>query len=256
MFESAATLIGHRGLGKGVVLGHQENSLDSFPAAVQCGLTWVEVDVRRTRDDELVVAHDPALHDGTALSDVLADEAEERGLLRLSDLLEALPTSAGVLFDIKSAMADALRPPQSTTASLLAPVAARESRRRPVVATSFDAAAVQQVRAAAPRLPIGLLTWLHHPVELAVAAAAHLDVQMLSLHAGSLWPNRSGKPCHLLPLEHVLAVVHDSGRELLVWCPTDEQARQLTAVGVDALIFDDVPRRLPEVADRTADGGR
>jgi glycerophosphoryl diester phosphodiesterase len=57
-------LIGHRGCGQGVVDGYAENTLDSFLAAIECGVDWLEVDVRRTRDDTLLVAHDPADPDG------------------------------------------------------------------------------------------------------------------------------------------------------------------------------------------------
>jgi len=77
-----------------------------------------------------------------------------------------------------------------------------------------------------------------------VAAAAHLDVHMLSLHAGSLWPNRSARISDLPALERVVDVVHASGRQLVVWCPGDGQLQDLLAAGVDAIIIDDVPRRL------------
>src|SRR4051794_41710893 len=61
-------VLGHRGLGCGTVSGHRENTLGSFTAAVRLGVTWVEADVRRTRDDVLVVEHDAVYPDGTALT--------------------------------------------------------------------------------------------------------------------------------------------------------------------------------------------
>ena len=181
-------VIGHRGLGSGEVDGHRENTLGSFLAAAEAGADWVEVDVRRTGDDRLVIAHDPAYDDGLFLVDADAATAAARGTLLLDDLLEALPAHVGVDFDLKTSMEDAARDAGSTTVALLAPVAAREAHRRPLALTSFDPAALLAVRSLAPDVALGLLTWLEFPVGLAVAAAAHLDVEFLAVHMGSLRP--------------------------------------------------------------------
>lgn len=249
---SRPTLIGHRGLGRGVVLGHLENTLGSFLAAIESGADWVEVDVRRTADDDLFVWHDPAFADGVFLADIEGSQARERGALPLVELLEALPLSAGVIFDVKSCMEDATRRPTRTTAAIFAAVAQREAKRRPSAATSFDAAAVSHMRQQAPDLPLGLSTWLQFPAEHAVAAAAHLDVQLLALHAGSLWPNPSLTAAHVRPLETVAARLHESQRQLVVWCPVENQSRHLLAAGADALIVDDLPTQALALARESA----
>jgi glycerophosphoryl diester phosphodiesterase len=51
VFGGRSAVIGHRGLGRGVVTGHRQNTLGSFEAAVRAGVRWVEADVRRTGDD-------------------------------------------------------------------------------------------------------------------------------------------------------------------------------------------------------------
>ena len=61
VFGEGPAVIGHRGLGCGVVAGHRQNTLGSFAAAVRSGAQWVEADVRRLGDDVLVVAHDAVL---------------------------------------------------------------------------------------------------------------------------------------------------------------------------------------------------
>lgn len=247
VFGSRTVLLGHRGCGRGTVEGHQENTLDSFLAAVDLGLDWLEVDVRRTSDDGLVVTHNPASDDGVFYADLTARQAAARGVLRLETLLEALPPGIGVDFDVKSALEDATRQRGLTTMGLLARVAARESRRRPVLITSFDPAGLGIARELAPGVPRGLLTWVDFPVGHAVAAAAHLDVQVLALHGGSLRPNRI-EPGHLQrPLPWVVDTVHDSGRELLAWCPGPRFARELVAAGADALCVNNVPRLMREL---------
>ena len=243
VFTERPTLVGHRGMGAGVVDGYRENTVESFLAALASGTDWVEVDVRRTRDDDLFVAHEAALPDGVFLADMSSAQARSLGIVRLEDLLEALPESAGVVLDVKSSLADAGRSSAATTATLLARVCERALRGRPALAQSFDPAALLHMRQALPHLALGLLTWERFPVGFAVAAAAHLDVQVLAVHAGSLVPGAlTGST--LPPLETVLTTVHAAGRQLLVWCPSPRRARSLQAAGVDAMVVDDLPRHM------------
>jgi glycerophosphoryl diester phosphodiesterase len=247
IFGSSAVLLGHRGCGKGIVEGHVENTLGSFLAAVRMGLEWIEVDVRRTADDVLVVTHNPARQDGVFWTDLTGSQAAASGVLRLDDLLAALPDGVGVDFDVKSSLEDAPRSRALTTMGLLAPVLRREARRRPVLVTSFDAAALGIARELAPKVPRGLLTWVEFPVGHAVAFAAHLDVDVLALHGGSLKPNRVEPAPLQRPLEQVIDTVHATGLELMAWCPGSRFSRQLIAAGVDALCVNNVPRILDDL---------
>jgi glycerophosphoryl diester phosphodiesterase len=247
IFGSSAVLLGHRGCGKGTIDGHRENSLGSFLAAVSMGIDWLEVDVRRTRDDVLIVTHNPAREDGAFWADLTGEAAVASGVLRLDTLLEALPPGVGVDFDVKSSLEDAPRDRALTTMGLLAPVVRREARQRPVLVTSFDAAALGIARELVPGAPRGLLTWVEFPVGHAVAFAAHLDVDVLALHGGSLKPNRV-EPEHLQrPLERIVQTVHDTGMELMAWCPGTRFARELIAAGADALCVNNVPKIMDEL---------
>jgi glycerophosphoryl diester phosphodiesterase len=247
IFGPSAAVVGHRGCGRGTVAGYRENSLESFLAAVRMGLSWVEVDVRRTVDDVLIVTHNPAREDGAFYADLTGAEARGGGVLGLDSLLEALPAGVGVDFDVKSSLEDASRVRAQTTMGLLAPVIRREARRRPVLVTSFDAAALGIARELAPGAPRGLLTWVDFPVGHAVAFAAHLDVDVLALHGGSLRPNKV-EPEHLQrPLPTIVDAVHASGLELMAWCPGTTFARELIWAGVDALCVNNVPKILDEL---------
>lgn len=243
VFGAEPAIIGHRGLGCGVVLGHRENTLGSFTAAAELGMTWVEADVRRTADDVLVVAHDEGYPDGIRVADVGAAETDRRGTLRLHTLVEQLPLEVGLDVDLKPAIDDSLRPPSRTTAALLAPVVAAEARRRPLLVTSFDPAALHRLRGQEPSLPLGWLTWHRFPLDVAVAACAHMDVDVLGLHVGSLADRGSGT-VGPETVAATLPFVHGAGRRLVVWCPAPASAGALLDAGADAVVVDEVPRVL------------
>ncbi len=247
VFTEQPTLVGHRGMGTGVVDGYRENTVESFLAALASGIDWVEVDVRRTSDDGLFVCHDAAFPDGVFLSDITSAQARALGIVRLEELLEVLPASAGVVFDVKSSLEDAGRSSAATTAALLARTCAGALGDRPALAQSFDPAALMHMREALPRMALGLLTWLRFPVGLAVAAAAHLDVQVLAVHAGSLVPGLAAG-FTVPPLETIVTAVHEAERQLMVWCPSPRRARALHVAGVDAMVVDDLPRHVRGLA--------
>ena len=247
VFGGGPAVIGHRGLGCGVVAGHPENTLGSFTAAAALGAQWVEVDVRRTADDVLVVAHDAEYRDGTRIADLRGTGTDERGTLRLEDLLDELPPGVGVDLDLKSSMEDCMRPPADTTAGLLGPLAASDAARRPVMVSSFDPAALQQVRCDAPRVPVAWLTWRQFPLDAAVAGCGHLDVDVLGVHVGSL--SRDARSdgvggVDVLAVARAVSLVHGCGRELLVWCPDPGRAQVLVGAGADAVVVDEVSKAL------------
>lgn len=251
VFGPGPAVIGHRVLGCGTVRGRRENTLGSFTAAVELGLRWVEADVRRTADDTLVVAHDAVRPDGTSIGNQTGEEADRRGVLRLRTLFDALPARVGVNVDLKSAIDDCLRPSGWTTAALLAPVVAAEARRRPVLVSSFDPAALGLLRQEAPGVALGWLTWHRFPVDMAVAGSAHMDVDVLGLHVGSLRRDPGTGMADRAHAARVVELVHGCGRELLVWCPDTGHARLLADAGADALVVDRAPHALGVLA-----GGR
>jgi glycerophosphoryl diester phosphodiesterase len=241
VFGDEPAIIGHRGLGRGVVSGHVENTLASFTTAVGLGMTWVEADVRRTVDDVLVVGHDAAYPDGARVAEVSADVADRRGTLRLATLFERLPLGVGVNVDLKSCIEDSLRPPERTTAALLAPVVADEALSRPVVVSAFDPSALRRLRQEAPQVPLVWLTWYGFPLDAAVAGCAHLEVDALGLQVGSLGPDPWSGTVDPATVTSALGFVHGSGRALLVWCPSADPAHLLVEAGVDAVVVDEVP---------------
>jgi glycerophosphoryl diester phosphodiesterase len=96
------------------------------------------------------------------------------------------------------------------------------------------------VRCTAPQVPLGWLTWHRFPLEAAVAGCAHLDVDVLGVHVGSLpdHPRTGARDAPAVARTHPL--VHGCGWELLVWCPEPAPARLLAEAGADAVVVDDM----------------
>jgi glycerophosphoryl diester phosphodiesterase len=235
VFADSPVLCGHRGMGR----GHAENTLPSFRAAVAAGLRWVEVDARIAADDVLVARHDPTLADGRVVAEL---PAEETGLMRVSELLEELPGEIAVNVDVKTSLEDALRPRGRTTAALVADLVA--GARRPLLVTSFDPAALLILRERAPGLPLGLLTWTRFPLHKAIAAAAHLGVEVVTANVESFDGDA----------ERAVRVAHEAGLEVGAWCPAEDERDRLVAIGVDCLVIDLEPGDEPASAPATASG--
>jgi glycerophosphoryl diester phosphodiesterase len=109
------------------------------------------------------------------------------------------------------------------------------------------------MREAVPDMALGLLTWKRFPIGHAVAAAAHLDVQVLAVRTSSLWRYPSAGAT-APSIESIVENVHASQRQVLVWCPNTRRALDFAAANVDALVVDDVPRHVQALRQSTPKG--
>jgi glycerophosphoryl diester phosphodiesterase len=239
VFADTPELCGHRGSGRGVVDGLVENSLASHLAAVAAGLGWVEVDARATADGVLVARHDPVAEDRRFIADLTAAETDALGLMRLTELFAELPSHAGINVEVKTALEDALRPRDRTTAALVGDLSRGELGRRPLLVSSFDPAAIAIVRERAPQVPIGLLTWGGFPLRKAIPAAAHLGADVVAVHVTSFKLDQPAEERVERELPHAVRVAHEAGLQVIAWCPKPAQGDRLLAAGVDCLIVDD-----------------
>lgn len=245
IFSSRPTLCGHRGLGSGDVDGHRENTLGSYLACADAGLDWVEVDLRLTADDVVVCEHFPTTPDGRFIIEVTAAETDAAGIMRLTELLEALPAHVGIDLDIKSSTEDALREAPATTAAVLGRLIGPETRRRPLLMTSFDPAALLIARDLVPQVPAGLLTWTRFPLRKAIPAAKHLGLQAVVAHVGSFsGPNENDRAPLFREAAWSIDLAHRAGLDVMSWCPSADQLGVLTAAGVDCHVVNDAARML------------
>lgn len=250
VFAQQVAVIGHRGLGRGTVDGLVENSAASVAAAVAAGLPWVEIDVRRTSDDALVVSHDPMTPRGRDVGECTAAEALADGMSRVEDVLAVVGRDVGVVIDVKTSIHDALRPLNRTTAALVVPLARRQLSERPLMVYGFDPSVLLAVRALAPEVPLGMLTWVDFPFRKAVPAAVHLGAQVVAAHTGSFLGNRIEPRFSPGTVADAVGIAHEAGLQVVAWCPRPDDAVLLVGAGVDALCINDVPTTL-DALDRS-----
>jgi glycerophosphoryl diester phosphodiesterase len=252
VFGGRPTLIGHRGSGRGDVGGLLENSRESLLAGARAGLRWVECDIRRTADDELVIGHFPTWADGSFIARMDLSDARRQGAVTLRELLVDLPPEVGLNLDVKTALPDALRPREATTVGLLAPVAAELAVERPVLVSSFDPSVVGYLRDVVPQIPRALLTWLGFPLRKAIPAAVHLGADVVAAHWSSFGPNEWDHAPVFITAAEAIEVAHTAGLEVMSWCPQVEVARALFKAGLDAAVIDDVATTMAQL-DGVAD---
>jgi glycerophosphoryl diester phosphodiesterase len=259
IFAAKPAVVGHRGCGRGAPGGLRENTVESCLAAVEAGLTWLEIDAQRTADDELVLRHDWTAPDGTRIVDRTAADLAAQGIPRLADVLDAVPPGIAIDIDVKTVLADAADPKPRRTGALLAAALSAESRRRRLLVTSFDPGLLVALRPELPEVALGLLTWLHFPPQHGIPAAAGLGLDAICLHTGSMRPapaphgdGGSGGPHPFPTAGEAVSTAHDAGLEVLIWCPGADAAAGYAAAGADALCVDDVPGTLAALTGELA----
>lgn len=232
-------LIGHRGLNTVA----PENTLEAITAAADLGVDGVEIDVRPTRDDAVVVFHDRELSRMTNRPHRI--EALDRRELDAIDLGHGarIPLLEDVLelcrqrdlfvnVELKRDV-----PSRRRLVGAVARCLRRHDRRLPMIVSSFDPAMLADFRRRAPLIPVGVLY-----------ASRHRWVRRLAtpLRAAALHPD------HRLLRATDLRAAHAVGRRVMCWTVNSEQAaRRLLDMGVDGVMTDD-PERLLSLFGRAA----
>ena len=204
---------------RGEPVGHRENTLPAFAAAVALGADMVEIDLRRTRDGAIVVLHDQTLERLWGLEasvgdvDLAAVAALGEGDVRiptLTDVLGAVPVPLMVDFTRREVVAGGLQA-----------VRAAGALDRCLFVTG-NVAALRQLRAASAEARIGL-TWLDGP-EPPVALLRELGAEFWNPWFG------------LLTADGVDAV-HQAGLHVSTWTvDTPEDMTSVLEAGVDAVV--------------------
>jgi glycerophosphoryl diester phosphodiesterase len=254
---SGPLVLAHRG---GCMLG-PENTLTAFEQGFAAGADGFEIDVRRTRDGELVVIHDETIDRttggrGTVRSMTAGELArvdaaywfrpEEAyplrgrgiGIPRLADVLAAFPDAVFVV-ELKE------HDEEAAERAVAVVRAARAVDR--VMIGSFNRRVLALVRRLEPGMPTGAAT-----------SETRTAMYLSRLRLPLLWPKyrafqvpESFGPTRVVTPQFI-RTAHGAGVPVQVWTVNDEQdMRRLLAWGVDALITDQ-----PGLAARVVQDGK
>jgi glycerophosphoryl diester phosphodiesterase len=240
IFDVKPSLVGHRGYGAGAPGGYRENSVESFLAAAASGVSWVELDARRSSDGALVLWHDRVTPDGRLIADLTAADLAATGIIRLEEVLTALPATIGVNIDVKTTMRDATDPHAQRTHALAAEILRLYAGTRPLFVSSFDASLpcyLKNRASLAGDVVLGLITETGFPADHAISAAANLGFDAVCLSTRTLRIGREGEP----QAQRILDVAHEAGLEVMAWSPDPAESVELARAGVDALCVNDIP---------------
>ena len=211
--------IGHRG----ARAYEPENTLSSFRRALELGVDAVELDVRRTRDNELVVIHNADVNkttDGSgAVNELTLEEIQrfvtEKGehVPTLEDVLDAVAKRVKVLVELKEAGTE------EQVISLIRKKRLTEN----VIIISFHEDALRKVRELSDEVETGLIYVRHkNPIQAA-----------LDLKAEYLLP--------LYRFTHSSNVkkAHEAGLKVIVWTINNkEEVDEYKKKGVDGIASD------------------
>jgi glycerophosphoryl diester phosphodiesterase len=222
-----------------LVLGHRgasaaapENTLAAFARAREMGADGVELDVRRTADDVLVVHHDAEAEGvGVIRTATFSDLRAARPDLPTFD--EALEACRGLLVNAEVKCLPWEPDPDPDGFVVHATIDAIARTATKAVLSSFDLNAVDRAHGYAPTLPTG---WLTHGQEVDAAAKIAAD-------HGHVWLNPDVRAARRGGADGI-AVAHAAGLQVSVWTVDDlDDARALAAEGADILITN-TPDRL------------
>ncbi len=214
-------VIAHRGASR----AEHENTLSAFRRAGELGATWIELDVRRSVDDALVVHHDPHFADGRLIAVTPAAERPAHVPL-LAEALEACEPLR-VNIEIKNSEDEPGYDPDHAVVGALVTLLAPTRWSERVLVSCFDRSTLDTVRRADDHLFTALLT-AGLPIEPAerdawlagIAADGHV-----ALH-----------PQWALVDEELVAACHRLGLAVNVWTVDHPVAiARLAGWGVDGI---------------------
>lgn len=209
------TIIAHRGASR----AERENTIAAFLTAVQQGADGVELDVRRTADDALVVHHDPRLADGRVIRHTPVGELPDH----VPTLGAALDACAGLFvnIEIKNDRNEPDFDPNDWVAHRVGELLVRLGGGPRWLISSFRFETVDVVRAVLPAVRTAFLCDALDPATVertarAGHAAVHPWVETLD--------------------EAMVRAAHGAGLAVNTWtCDDEARMRELIAWGVDGI---------------------
>ncbi|HRE02257.1 MAG TPA: glycerophosphodiester phosphodiesterase, partial [Ilumatobacteraceae bacterium] len=204
---------------RGASAAEPENTIAAFRRAAEMGADAVELDVRRTVDEVLVVHHDAHLPDGRAIVATFAAELPAS----VATVTDALDACAGmwVNVEIKNDPRDPDFDPTDAVADATIALLADRGEPHRWLISSFRLETIDRCRALAPEIRTAWLT-----------AALPDDVVATLVEHGHL----ALHPWYGTVTSELIEACHDVGIAVNTWtCDDPDAMRQLIGWGIDGI---------------------
>ena len=216
--SSAVRIVAHRGASADFA----ENTVEAFIGAKDQGADGIELDVRLSSDDVLVLHHDAHLPDGRVIREEAADDLPP-SVPSLVEAMEAI-SPLWTNIELKNLKGEPDYHAANDLSIAVAGLVAAFDAYDQVLVSSFDMDAILRIRETDPHIKIGWLVWGQaDPAQLVARALGH---ELQAIH-----------PHDLLVDDSFVRRAHEANLAVNVWTVDDpERARALIDMGVDAII--------------------
>lgn len=214
-----AIIVGHKG-----AAGYApENTLTSFREAIKIGCDRTELDVRLTKDNQLVVIHDrevSKLTDGIGL-------VSEMSLTELKKLRcsgnEYIPTLQEVIDVCRDKIDLQIELKAEGTPQLVNELIMNNSLEKQVVITSFNSSWLAEIKTLNPKLPVGLLFYTDEVMVNIWNLINNIPLDFLAPFSGIITKDFVGE-------------VHNLGKKVYAYHVNNKElGDKLIAMGVDEI---------------------
>ncbi len=227
-------VIAHRGAS----VERQQNTLEAFRLAVEMGADWIELDVRRSKDDVLIISHDAHLPDGRFIVDHNYDELPEF----VPTLAEALDACEGakVNIEIKNEPDDPDYDVEHQISDATIGLALAFRDPSELLFTSFNLDTVKRIKSLNPDIVVGFVTGFDVlQIQMLLEAAVEAEMDVIVPYDGTVD-------------RRFVARAHDAGLPVYTWTVNDpNRMAELIEIGVDGIITDQ-----PDLARAAVDAAK
>jgi len=211
--------VGHRG----ARAYEPENTLRSFEKAIELGVDAVELDVRKTKDNEILVIHDDDIKRTTNGSGLVSSLTLEQIKSFSTEKNEKIPTLTEALDCIDKKAKVFIELKETGIEEQVLSIIKKKGLTGNVVIVSFLEEALRKVRELDPKIETGLIY------------ARHSNPLNATLKLKGQWLLAFYKFTHTANVEKA----HENGLKVLVWTVnTSEEVAEMKKKGVDAIASD------------------
>lgn len=216
---------GHRGA-RAVL---PENTIPAFQYAIEAGVDAIEMDLAVTKDNAIVISHDPVLQTGSAIREMtLAQVREDTNLPTLDEVL-SLSTQGSFDYNLETkSFADKpwYTPSPEEFAGLVMEQIHKHGLEKRVTLLSFDFRILAAVRTMAP--------------EIRRSALMHFDLRAFDKIAQDGAQAQIVSPHYRLVTRKKVQAAHAAGIQVAAWTVnTPAGWDKMIAADVDAIVSDD-----------------